>query len=94
MPGSCGYVTKKTVYLVAVFGIGAGAGARRVLEPPGSGQQTTIETKRIMTPQEPKIHIERMMHRNSIAVTGESAASYALVKLIPAGWAAASSPWA
>src|SRR5262245_48997845 len=31
-----------------------------------------------------KIHIERMMHRNSIAVTGESAASYALIKLIPA----------
>lgn len=32
-----------------------------------------------------KIHIERMMHRNSIAVKGESAASYALVKLIPTG---------
>lgn len=32
-----------------------------------------------------KIHVERMMHRNSIAVAGESAASYALVKLIPAG---------
>src|SRR5688572_22439580 len=32
-----------------------------------------------------KIHVERMMHRNSIAVTGESAASYALVKLIPSG---------
>src|SRR5580700_8514194 len=32
-----------------------------------------------------KIHIERMMHRNSIAVQGDSAASYALVKLIPAG---------
>ncbi|MBV9126176.1 MAG: VWA domain-containing protein [Planctomycetes bacterium] len=32
-----------------------------------------------------KIHIERMMYRNSIAVTGESAASYALIKLIPAG---------
>jgi Ca-activated chloride channel family protein len=32
-----------------------------------------------------KIHIERMMHRNSIAVTGETAASYALIKLIPAG---------
>jgi len=30
-----------------------------------------------------KIHIERMMYRNSIAVQGESAASYALVKLIP-----------
>lgn len=36
-----------------------------------------------------KIHIERMMHRNSIAVAGESAASYALVKLIPAGGGAA-----
>src|SRR5262249_50406107 len=32
-----------------------------------------------------KIHIERMMYRSSIAVQGESAASYALVKLIPAG---------
>src|SRR5258708_21784234 len=32
-----------------------------------------------------KIHIERMMHRNNIAVTGGSAASYALIKLIPSG---------
>jgi Ca-activated chloride channel family protein len=32
-----------------------------------------------------KIHIERMMYRSSISVTGESAASYALIKLIPAG---------
>jgi Ca-activated chloride channel family protein len=32
-----------------------------------------------------KIHIERMMHRNSIQVQGESAATYALVKLIPSG---------
>jgi Ca-activated chloride channel family protein len=32
-----------------------------------------------------KIHIERMMYRNSIAVPGESTASYALVKLIPGG---------
>src|SRR5579871_5235836 len=30
-----------------------------------------------------KINIERMMHRNSIAVLGETAASYCLVKLIP-----------
>jgi Ca-activated chloride channel homolog len=30
-----------------------------------------------------KIHIERMMYRSSIAVPGESIASYALVKLIP-----------
>jgi Ca-activated chloride channel family protein len=37
------------------------------------------------TPPQPKIHIERMMYRNSIAVAGESAASYALIKLIPAG---------
>jgi len=33
----------------------------------------------------PKIHVERMMHRQSIAVLGESAVSYALVKLIPTG---------
>ncbi len=32
-----------------------------------------------------KLHVERMMHRNSIAVAGESAASYALIKLIPTG---------
>jgi Ca-activated chloride channel family protein len=39
-----------------------------------------------MTPStQAKIHIERMMYRASIAVQGESAASYALVKLIPAG---------
>ena len=39
-----------------------------------------------MTPtSQAKIHVERMMHRSSIAVAGESAASYALVKLIPAG---------
>lgn len=36
-----------------------------------------------------KIHIERMMHRSSVAVPGESAASYALVKLIPSGEAGA-----
>src|SRR5262245_6348121 len=39
-----------------------------------------------------KIHIERMMHRKSIAVTGESAATYALLKLIPAGAGGASAP--
>ena len=38
-----------------------------------------------MTPSQPKIHIEKMMHRNSLAVPGESAASYALIKLIPSG---------
>jgi Ca-activated chloride channel family protein len=32
-----------------------------------------------------KIHIERMMYRSSVAIMGESAASYALVKLIPTG---------
>ena len=32
-----------------------------------------------------KIHVERMMHRSSIAVSGESAVSYALIKLIPTG---------
>ncbi len=38
-----------------------------------------------MTPSQAKIHIERMMHRSSIAVAGDTAASYALVKLIPTG---------
>jgi len=38
-----------------------------------------------------KIHIERMMHRNSIAISGESAATYALIKLIPSGGGAAMS---
>ena len=39
-----------------------------------------------MTPStQAKIHIERMMYRSSIAMAGESAASYALIKLIPAG---------
>ena len=41
-----------------------------------------------------KIHIERMMHRNSIAVAGESAASYALIKLIPTGLGGGPSRWA
>ena len=35
-----------------------------------------------------KIHVERMMYRSTIAVAGESAASYCLVKLIPSGEAA------
>lgn len=39
-----------------------------------------------------KIHVERMMHRNSIAVAGETAASYALLKLIPSGLGAKSMP--
>jgi Ca-activated chloride channel family protein len=39
-----------------------------------------------MTPtSQAKIHIERMMYRSSIAVAGATAASYALIKLIPAG---------
>ena len=38
-----------------------------------------------------KIHIERMMHRNSLAVRGESAATYSLLKLIPAGGGSAAS---
>jgi Ca-activated chloride channel family protein len=32
-----------------------------------------------------KIHIERMMHRNSIQITGDTAATYSLIKLIPSG---------
>src|SRR5438105_15669976 len=39
-----------------------------------------------------KIHVERMMHRNSIAVQGDTAASYALIKLIPAGLGGAAKP--
>lgn len=39
-----------------------------------------------------KIHIERMMHRNSIAIKGDSAASYALIKLIPASEEVAALP--
>jgi Ca-activated chloride channel family protein len=40
-----------------------------------------------MTPSssQPRILVERMMYRTSIAVAGESAASYALIKLIPVG---------
>src|SRR3954470_17800364 len=34
-----------------------------------------------------KLHVERMMHRNSLAVAGDTAASYALLKLIPTGLA-------
>jgi Ca-activated chloride channel homolog len=39
-----------------------------------------------------KIHLERMLHRNSIAVRGESVASYALLKVIPAGDGTATAP--
>jgi Ca-activated chloride channel family protein len=47
-----------------------------------------------MTPTttQAKIHIERMMYRSSVAVAGETAASYALVKLIPAGAGARALP--
>src|SRR5438067_2143817 len=47
-----------------------------------------------MTPtaSQAKIHIERMMYRSSIAVSGETAASYALIKLIPAGGGSGSKP--
>ena len=38
------------------------------------------------------IHLERMMHRSSIAVPGESAASYTLLKLIPSGLVGATRP--
>jgi len=41
-----------------------------------------------MTPSTAKIMIERMMYRSSIAVMGDSAASYALIKLIPVGGSA------
>src|SRR5262249_58865509 len=37
------------------------------------------------TPSQPRILVERMMYRSSISVAGDSAASYALIKLIPAG---------
>jgi len=50
------------------------AGCQRVLnEAPGRSTMTA------------RIHIERMMHRNSIAVSGEAAAGYTLLKLIPSG---------
>jgi Ca-activated chloride channel family protein len=45
-----------------------------------------------LTPSQAKIHIERMMYRSSIAVSGESAAAYALIKLIPGGEATATVP--
>jgi len=43
-----------------------------------------VENNMSQAPSRAKIHLERMMHRSSIAVQGESAASYALLKLIPA----------
>ena len=40
----------------------------------------------------PRLVLERMMHRQSIAVLGESMASYALLKVVPAGDGPASVP--
>ncbi|HJZ93712.1 MAG TPA: VWA domain-containing protein [Gemmataceae bacterium] len=40
----------------------------------------------------PRLVLERMMHRQSIAVPGESMASYALLKVVPAGEGAAGLP--
>src|SRR5947208_8366001 len=40
----------------------------------------------------PRLVLERMMHRQSVAVPGESLASYALLKLIPAADGPASLP--
>jgi Ca-activated chloride channel family protein len=40
----------------------------------------------------PRLVLERMMHRQSIAVPGESMASYALLKVVPAGEDAAGLP--
>src|SRR5215218_6671363 len=40
----------------------------------------------------PRLVLERMMHRQSIAVPGESMASYALLKLVPAADGPASIP--
>src|SRR5258708_12940362 len=54
---------------------------RTIPRPKACRRRTTMTP----TPSQPRIHIERMMHRSSIAVAGDSAASYALVKLIPAG---------
>src|SRR5262249_50454585 len=59
----------------------------------GRGQIEMIATRKAvpaMTPsQTAKIHIERMMYRSAITVAGESAAGYALIKLIPSGQLAA-----
>src|SRR5262249_8615450 len=51
------------------------------------GPRSDQEASTMSQPAAPsaKIHIERMLYRNSIAVPGESAASYALLKVIPTG---------
>lgn len=54
----------------------------------GTGADSVVEGSLVPA----RIHIERMMHRNSIAVAGDSAAAYALLKLIPDGPAGAARP--
>jgi Ca-activated chloride channel family protein len=49
----------------------------------GTGFPVTAAERSATMPA--RIHIERMMHRSSIAVAGESAVGYTLVKLIPSG---------
>src|SRR6266571_1631774 len=61
------------------------AGRRRVDTVASAGSANESEEHPAIMSSPPKIHIERMMYRSSIAVHGESVASYALVKLIPAG---------
>src|SRR5205085_4188444 len=41
--------------------------------------------REVMPTMSAKIHIERLMHRSSIAVAGQSAATYSLIKLVPSG---------
>jgi Ca-activated chloride channel family protein len=62
---------------------------RQALEQIKENTDTRLHPRSIMAAC---IHIERMMHRNSIAVTGEYAAGYALLKLIPSGLGGAVTP--
>src|SRR5262250_2520289 len=64
---------------------GQSGGAGRPGRVASAGSVNESEEHPAIMSSPPKIHIERMMYRSSIAVAGESAASYALVKLIPAG---------
>jgi Ca-activated chloride channel family protein len=60
--------------------------ARRCTRNAGSSDyRSYVLSNRGCAKMAAKIHVERMMHRSSIAVAGESAASYALIKLIPSG---------
>src|SRR5205823_6392732 len=52
---------------------------------PARSRSANPSSLRGSPPMTAKIHIERMMHRSSIQVQGDSAATYALVKLIPSG---------